>query len=207
MSHTSACYSNDTVTGNAVSESRSLVQRILSGDRAAETEAWTLYNPNMLKTARSFTNNHYDAEDRMHTAWVIALPKLRAGELINQDALGAFLCGIVRTVALSEFRRWPWLKTTDDSEFLEQSIVDHTTPCDLAMRDAAVTATLDLINDLPVERDRDILIQEFFENVSRDALCNAYEVTQLQFSRWLSRARKRLKESVCDWDELGLSGR
>ena len=195
---------NTTLSGDT-SMSQVLVQRIMDGDRSAEFEAWTRYNPDMMKTARTFTNNPYDAEDRINTAWVIALPKLRAGELINRDALRAFLRGIVRTVSLSELRRCSWLTTCDDVEFLEQSIVDNLTPCDDMLNEAAVVATIDLINSLPVERDRAILFQEFFENASRESLCDEYNVTQLQFSRWLSRARKRLRELVRDWDELGLS--
>ena len=190
---------------SATSMSRKLTQRIMDGDRSAEFEAWTRYNPDMMKTARTFTNNPYDAEDRINTAWVIALPKLRAGELINRDALRAFLRGIVRTVSLSELRRCSWLSTCDDIEFLEQSIVDSLTPCDDVLNNAAVLATIDLINSLPVERDREILFEEFFENASRESLCEKYKVTQLQFSRWLSRARKRLRERVRDWDELGLA--
>ncbi|MFK8017099.1 MAG: RNA polymerase sigma factor [Gammaproteobacteria bacterium] len=179
---------------NKKATSRALVKRIVAGDRSAETEAWTLYDGAMRKAAWWYANCEHDVNDRVSTSWEIALPKLRAGDLKNQDALSAYLCGIVRSVSLGEIRKRPWLTISGDTEHLEQALVDHRTPFDAVAGDQEMQSVVDLINDMSVPRDRDVIIMEYFQHDDRESMCEAYEVTPLQMSRWVSRARNRLRQ-------------
>lgn len=197
-----------TTTNNAASSgaiSRELVRRIESGDTDAEAEAWLRYDSSLRKQAWQYADCIHTINDRCSMVWEIALPKLRAGELQNKEALLAYLRGILRSVSLGELRKRPWLTHTGDTDMLEEALVDDSTPFDKVAREQALAATMNLIDDLPVARDREVIMLEFFEETSRDAMCDAYEVSGLQLSRWISRARRRLRESPGAGEALSLA--
>lgn len=185
--------------------SREIVRRIEKGDKHAETEIYTRFEETLRKMAWQYADCVHDVNDRVSMTWEIAIPKLRAGQLENKDALGAFLRGILRSVSLGELRKRPWLVHSGDTDMLEEAMVDNETPFDKVACEQALAMTMTMIDALPVERDREVILMEFFEEASREAMCEAYDVTGLQLSRWISRARRRLRESAEAREALNLA--
>ncbi len=169
-----------------------LTRRILAGDRTAEDEAYRRYYKKLARIIRRYTNCKDDLDDAMSILWLIALPKLRRGELVNPEALGDYLGAIARNVALGELRKCPWLVFSGEHLHVE-GIIDSDTPEDVIQRRQSVARALELVSQAPVKRDRDVIEACCVNDQDAQDICSEYGLTKVQLSRILSRARKRLR--------------
>lgn len=190
------CNCNPSCGGDEQSISRALAARIAADDRDAEACAYRRYNDGMRQCAWKFSGCKADVDDWVSIAWLRALPKLRDNELLRRESLGPFLYAMTRYVALGELRKCKWLKTTDDSAFLEQTAIDEDTPYNAVSRQQQLQRTAQLIRLLPVPRDSELIQLSFVDECERATLCEKYGVSKLQLSRWISRARKRLRAAA-----------
>ncbi|MEM9383948.1 MAG: sigma-70 family RNA polymerase sigma factor [Pseudomonadota bacterium] len=168
-----------------------LVDAVRNGCLRAETEIHRRYNGAMRRALSRYVDNPMDGEDWLNSAWVIALTKLREGKLREPKALPGFLCGIARRVALGELRQ-RWRQTLRIApEELETTLAD-VDASDVVAGHELVELTQGLLEDLTVDRDRELLGRCFFLDEDRDTVAATLQLDASVFSKTLHRARKRL---------------
>ncbi len=160
------------------------------------------YEPSMRAVIRRYTNNPMDAEDWLNTSWVIALTKIRDGQLRVPEALAGFLCGVARRVAAGELRQRWRRDVPSGPEELENLGGQLDTQRTAAARELA-ELTHGLLNHLTVERDRQMLDRCFFGGEEESQVGVDLQLNPTQFGKVLYRARQRLWRAAGQGDMSG----
>ena len=77
----------------------------MAGGREAEDELARRYRRGVLIIVKRLVRNPADAEDLVHETFIVALEKIRRGELREPDRLSGFMSSIARNLALSHSRK------------------------------------------------------------------------------------------------------
>lgn len=173
----------------------SLATRIQAGDKSAESELIERYAKGLRLILLQRTGNPQLANDLCQDTFVIALRKLRAGELNNPDSLAAFVRQIAVNISIEYFRR--------EKRYLCQDagmISRHHAHIDEKARSIddqtvrmAIEGALDL---LAVERDREILRRFYLDDQGKEEICTDLGLSNTHFDRVLYRARQRMRELI-----------
>ena len=84
--------------------SAELANRILTGDQKAESEFADMYTDSLMLILLKSTQDPDIAKDCCQKTLLIALRKMRAGEILKPESLMAFLRGTAANVAITHFR-------------------------------------------------------------------------------------------------------
>jgi RNA polymerase sigma-70 factor (ECF subfamily) len=178
-----------------VEEFFDLVGRIETGDRFAETELIERYAKGVRLILLKRTGNPQLANDLCQDTFVVALRKLRAGELKHRRSLAAFVRRIAVNISIDHFRKEKRYIQSDDgmiSLHLSHSDRKAQTVDDLTVR-LAIDGALDM---LAVDRDREILRRFYLADEDKAQICAELDLTTTHFDRVLYRARNRLRELI-----------
>ncbi len=176
------------------SRASALAMRIARGDDVAESEMVRLYEPGMRRILRTRTDRPSDIDDLVNQVWLLALPKLRNGELRDPRALPAYLNTFTRRVARNYLRLSARKTGTSDTDFVEQQASPSEGPYVRLKWTQAVEIASTLLDKLSVERDREILKRFFVHGEERERICREFGLDAVQFNKVLHRARKRFKD-------------
>lgn len=173
-----------------------LVERIGQGDRDAEGELVERYSRGLLALLTARTGDRELAKDLRQDTYCIALEKLRNDRLAEPERLSAYLSGIARNLVIGDVRKKSRRKTTSDTDFLQHC--SDETPGQFQQVSRAQVARLvrRLLDELPVERDRELLTRFYVYDQDKELICEELELDSLHFNRVLFRAKKRLRELV-----------
>lgn len=170
-----------------------LVRRIGGGDVAAEAELVARYGPGLRYLLRHLVADPAAAEDLHQETLVVALAKLRRGELRDPDKLPAFLRGTARNLARGERRRrWRWsdLPAEEFSEARDRS----RGPLGELLLGEEMALVRRLLGELPSPRDREVLLRFCVAEEDKERICADLGLSRLQFNLVLFRARRRFRE-------------
>lgn len=175
--------------------------RIGAGDRQAEAELVRTYRRRLVVLIRSRTGDEDLAEDISQETLMTALKKLRpasegdsSARLENPGSVAAFLHGIALR-KLAGLRRTEARRGVDLNPDIAEMIKDDAAgPGEILSREQQRAAVRAALEELTVERDRDILISVFLRDEDRESICRRLGVDRDHFNRVLSRAKKRLRE-------------
>lgn len=172
-----------------------LASRIESGDRFAESELVERYGRGIRLILLKRTGNVQLTSDLCQDTFVVALRKLRAGELRNPQSLTAFVRQIAVNVSIDHFRKEKRYIRPDDGMFSPNlSHMDHT--ASLIDSKAMRMALEDALGQLAVPRDREILQRFYLADEDKDQICRELGLSSGQFDRVLYRARRRMRELI-----------
>lgn len=173
-----------------------LATRIAQNDRTAETELINRYS----KAIRFFLRRRYRDPSLIEDVWqetfcrVIIM--LREGKLRTAEALPAF----IRTTALNAGREYVRKDAKFHSDTPEDNIVElpsyQPDPLERASNDDLKKLVRDVIDELTTQRDRDILVRFYFDNIDKPIICRELDLDPTHFDRVLYRARQRLKLKI-----------
>jgi RNA polymerase sigma-70 factor (ECF subfamily) len=172
------------------------VSRIVSGDKHAEQELVTHYFRSLVFILKRQTQDYDLVQDIAQDTFITVITKIRANELTNADALSRFIRQIGLNLLIAHFRKETRRKT-DSSDDIDLNFNEHKHSEDIAFHinaaqiDKLVKQTID---ELPTQRDRDLLIQYFIYGQSKQQLCDSFDMKPEHFDRVLYRARQRLKQ-------------
>lgn len=168
----------------------------MAGDRDAEAELYQAYlAPLTLLLHRRFWGQEF-IDDVLQETFAVALETLRAGKLKQPRAIQAFLRTTAINIAYEYLRNERQHGSSADSISVEQipdlqgDLYEQIEAEDL-LRFAVLA-----IDDLSVDRDRDILMCFYFDGESKDNICNSMKLSPVQFDRVLHRARLRLRDLI-----------
>ncbi len=181
----------DTATGVTAE----LVRRIQAGDRGAESEMVERYSRGVRFLLLQLTGNTARAEDLHQETFLLAVRKVRAGELREPEKLASFLQQIARNLFIAEYRRQTQRPQAPADAVPELPDPAPSPLISLLQRENAVIVR-QVLAELEPERDREILFRLFVAGHSKEEICADFSLTGLHFNRVLHRARQRLKEQV-----------
>jgi RNA polymerase sigma factor (sigma-70 family) len=143
---------------------------------------------------RHWTGSKVLAEDLAHDALLVTIERLRQRPLDEPRKLVAFLRGTARNLAIAAERRDARQRTT----MVGEKIYDHADatadPAASAERSQEVVLVRRLIDELPVARDRELLIRYYVTGEPKQRICDSLNLESVHFNRVLHRARIRLRE-------------
>lgn len=179
------------------SVSESLVERILSGDSSAEAEMVKRYQKGLGVMLFNRSRDRYLAEDVAQETWVLVLNKLRSDKLRDRRRLAAFIIQIAKNQLIMRQRSQKNHGSVDEegSDSLHDTKLSPEQELGRAQLGQSVTTMLD---ELKVDRDREMLRRFYLIGDEKDQLCEEFELTPAHFDRVLYRARERFKSL---WEE------
>lgn len=181
-----------------------LVRRIETGDLPAESEFVRRYIRCVRRILIKRTASTQLANDLCQDTFVIALRKLRAGELENPRCLGAFVRQIASNVSIEYFRREKRYVHRDDATMA--ALVAHRDfKGNCIDKQTTRLALDDIIGQLPVARDREILCRFYLDDENKDQICKDLHLSSAHFDRVLYRARGRMRRLIMS--EKGLKAK
>lgn len=133
------------------------------------------------------------AADILQDAAVTTLEKLRNGEIAHPEKLGGYLY----RVALNHLRNHRRKDRTSLSspEGLSDLCEDKGDPdWERVGRPAWAAAARRVLEELPAERDRDLLVRFYLYDEAKEQICRELQLSQENFNRVIFRARNRFRE-------------
>lgn len=134
------------------------------------------------------------ARDLLQETFCIAIEKLRSIELDNPERLAGYLRGIAIRVAQNAGRRRN--REPYGMEIEAVAAIQDSEPRqfeNIAMEETA-SAVHELLESMPVERDRELLIRLYVYDQEKEQIRHALGLDSLHFNRVLFRAKKRFKK-------------
>ena len=170
-----------------------LVSRIVAGEQAAEGELAHRYSRGMLAVIDNVVHNHVDAQELVQEMFIIALKKIRCGELREPERLSGFMRGIARNLALDHLRRAEGRAYTNLDEVPPPGD-PHRDPLEQLLLKEDAGLVRQVLAELNEERDRQLIIRHYFLEEDKDTICANLGVTRVHFHRVKFRALGRFKE-------------
>jgi RNA polymerase sigma factor (sigma-70 family) len=184
----------------AVDEIERIVAAALTGDRRAESEMLAALRPGVLAVLRFGAFHRWvDAEDLTQETLQIVVERVRARTIDDPRKVFAFAAATARNLALNAARKMLRHQTVVDSDLvdelaqnleMEQSDFNDADDRQLAQAVAA------LLEELPTERDRQLLMRFYLDGTDKQVLCRELGLSPKHFDRVLMRARSRLRTII-----------
>ena len=176
------------------SKAAELAAAIAHGDVRAEKEMARLYEPAMRRILRTRADRPEDIDDLVNDVWALALPKLRAGVLRDTAALPAWLNAFARRVASNYLKRFGRKALKSSDHRVERLVAPGDCPYTQLEWEEAYQVACTILDELPVDRDRVILVRFLIDEEDKETICKDLELSNVAFNKVLHRARKRFKE-------------
>lgn len=171
-----------------------LVRRVQSGEARAETEMVERYSRGLLFFLRRTTHDFALSEDLHQETFRIALERLRGGGLDDPEKLSGFLLRTARNLFLGHYRKRTRRNEIQEPEEAVEPPAGGPGQLDVLLRQEQTAAVQRLIQELPTDRDRQILLRFYVAEEDKEAICADLGLSSLHFNRVLFRARQRFKE-------------
>ena len=172
------------------------MKRIGQGDRRAEEEFVRYYQRGLVYLLKRRTGDPQLALDLAQDTFRIAIEKLRQSPIEQVDRVGAYLRGTALNLLSADRRKNTRRATTADSDAVGAVADAAAGPFDHVSSEQVQRVVRMLLNELPVERDREILIRTYLEDQDKSLICEALGVDSAHYNRVLFRAKQRFRELV-----------
>ncbi|WDE11985.1 RNA polymerase sigma factor [Thalassomonas haliotis] len=183
---------NETVEFSA----ETTLKRIKEGDRSAERALVRHYWRGLHFILLSKCQDPELTNDLLQDSFVVIINKAREDLIENPAALARYIRQVGVHLLIAHFRKEKRRATTASEDI--QIYSDDKIPSlfkDLSCQDI-LTKVQQLIDEMPVQRDKQILRDFFVYGKNKQEICKAMELSTDHFDRVLYRARNRLKQLV-----------
>lgn len=180
----------------ALKPAKELVERIGAGDPQAEEELVAHYWKGLYYILKRRGVDPQLAADLAQDTFIIVITKARNGEINTPEALAGFVRQTGINLMIAHFRKENRRATETYGE-VNVEIPDTKTSITRAIESKQTLELVrQLIDEMKVERDRDILKSFFVQEEEKANICERLELTPAHFDRVLFRARARLKQLI-----------
>ncbi|MCB1623340.1 MAG: sigma-70 family RNA polymerase sigma factor [Pseudomonadales bacterium] len=174
-----------------------LAEQALGGNRDAEAAVVAALRPGLVTLLRYGRFNRYiDVEDLVQDTLRVVIEALRARTINEPDKIVAYAAQTARMLQLNWLRKSFRQKTVVDSDLVAERALEEGIETSEPDDEHLARAIVRLLQELPHERDRLILMRHYIDNVDKPTLCLELGLTHLHFDRVLFRARNRFKHLV-----------
>lgn len=172
-----------------------LVGRIEAGDQLAEAELVERYARGIRLILLKRTGNAHLANDLCQDTFVVALRKLRAGELRKPRSVAAFVRQIAINVSIDHFRKER--RYVHEMDGMISLRLTHKDQQSDEIDDRTVRMAIEgALDRLGVPRDREILRRFYLADEDKEQICRDLALSSSHFDRVLYRARRRMRELI-----------
>jgi RNA polymerase sigma-70 factor (ECF subfamily) len=177
-----------------------LVKRIRTGaDREAEARLVARYARGVRILLGRHTRAAAEAEDLFQETFVLAVSKLRAGELREPAKLAAFLASLARNLATEHYRKRARRQTDVDTEVATAAAAPEPGgQLRELLRGEEASLVRRVLEELSTARDREILFRFYIGEEDKEEIAADHGLTGLQLNRVLHRARERYRSLYLD---------
>jgi RNA polymerase sigma-70 factor (ECF subfamily) len=140
-----------------------------------------------------------DAEDLTQETLQVVVERVRARTIDDPRKVFAFAAATARNMALNAARKMLRQQTVVDSELVDELAQNmETEPGDMSEADDRhlAQAVMALLDELPTQRDREVLVRFYLDGTDKQQLCRELGLSPKHFDRVLMRARTRLRNIV-----------
>jgi len=180
---------------------KQLATRIGEGDAIAESELVERYATGITLILLKRTGNRQLSQDLCQDTFIIALQKLRTGEVRNPASLAAFLRQTAVNLSIEHFRKEKRYISQKDGIISLQTAPRDRKAERIDQRHAR-TLLEGVIENLGQVRDREILRRFYLLDQDKSRICEALKLSAAHFDRVLYRARKRMCEMIEQQPEI-----
>ncbi len=189
--------SQDNVEAEASSaeiEMEAIARRIMAGDQAAEGELvqrsrFALW---MILVKRGCPRE--EAEDLVQEALIVAIARLRAGEIDDPGRINGYLLRTALYMRRGTQRRLAETRTVYDAESLDSYADDRADPLAELDRNQREDLLRRALSWLRQSRDRDLIRRHCLLQQDKQEICRDMDLSLDHFDRVLHRARRRLAD-------------
>jgi RNA polymerase sigma factor (sigma-70 family) len=183
-----------------VDEIERIVAAALTGEAQAESRMLVAMRPGVLAVLRFGAFHRWiDAEDLTQETLHIVVERVRARTIDDPRKVFAFAAATARNLALNAARKMLRHQTVVDSDLIDELAqnveMEQSEPSDADDRHLA-QAVAELIDELPTERDRQVIIRFYLDGTDKQQLCGQLGLSPKHFDRVLMRARSRLRTII-----------
>src|SRR3954453_4506340 len=183
-----------------VEEIERIVSAALTGDRHAESRMLISLRPGVLAVLRFGAFHRWvDAEDLTQETLHIVVERVRARTIDDPRKVFAFAAATARNLALNAARKALRQQTVVDSELIDELAQNlELEQSELSEQDdrQLAEAVASLLEELPTERDRLLLMRFYLDGADKQQLCRELGLSPKHFDRVLMRARTRLRAII-----------
>lgn len=167
-----------------------LVARIAAGDRRAEQEFVRSYERGVRALVRRHCRpNDPIVDDLAQDVLARVLERLRAGAIREPAALPAYVQATIVYATSAEYRS---RRVTEPAALIDELPSDDN-PSERASSNQLAGLLRSLLAQLPVARDREILVRFYLEEQDKDEVCRGLGIDASHFHRVVFRARERFR--------------
>jgi RNA polymerase sigma-70 factor (ECF subfamily) len=183
-----------------VDEIERIVAAALTGNAQAESRMLVALRPGVLAVLKFGAFSRWiDPEDLAQETLHIVIERIRAGTIDDPRKVFAFAAATARNLALNAARKMLRQQTVVDSELIDELAhnleMEQNDLSDSDDRHLA-QAVADLIDELPTERDRQVIVRFYLDGTDKQQLCRELGLSPKHFDRVLMRARSRLRAII-----------
>ncbi len=178
-----------------------LARGIMSGDKFAGNEFVNLHYRWLLFIVRKKFSRVSSHEDIVQDSFMIVITKLQQGAVKNPDTIRAFLRTTAINIGYEYLRKDKKYVSAVDQESLD---IFEDAKSDVLSNlewDDGINRVKQIMQELPTDRDRNILTQFYFEDQSKIDICQNLDLSSAHFDRVLYRAKQRLKQLISKHDD------
>lgn len=183
-----------------IDEIERIVMAALTGDRQAESRMLVALRPGVLAVLRFGAFHRWvDAEDLTQETLQIVVERVRARTIDDPRKVFAFAAATARNLALNAARKMLRQQTVVDSELVDELAQNmEMEQSELSEQDdrQLAEAVAGLLDELPTERDRQLLMRFYLDGTDKQQLCRELGLSPKHFDRVLMRARTRLRTII-----------
>jgi RNA polymerase sigma-70 factor, ECF subfamily len=184
----------------SVDEIEQIVAAALGGDRQAESRMLIALRPGVLAVLRFGAFHRWiDVEDLTQEALQVVVERVRARTIDDPRKVFAFAAATARNLALNQARKALRQQTVVDSELVDELAQNlEMEQSDLSDADdrQLAQAVMTMLDELPTQRDRRVLVRFYLDGVDKQQLCRELGLSPKHFDRVLMRARSRLRTII-----------
>jgi len=170
-----------------------LAARVRAGDASAESDLMRRFMRPVLAVAQHRMGHAENAWDVVQETLIVVLERLRRGEIEDPTRLAGFVRQTAVNVALGLLRKQRRQRTDTAGDDLFVIADECANPFAKLERAEIVALVHDLVEEMPVERDRMLLWRHYVLDEDKAALCGEFALSDEHFDRVLHRARSRLR--------------
>jgi RNA polymerase sigma-70 factor, ECF subfamily len=177
-------------------DSSEICARIRSRDSGAESEFVARYRAVLVRILNGRLRDKWLAEDLAQETLATVLQVLRARELEDPNNLAGFIYATANNLLRNANRKDARRKTDVDAEIGDMTADDRLSTDLHTIRESSARAVHSLLAELPVERDRELLMRAYLYDQEKLDICRELELTPQHYERVMHRARERFRQIV-----------
>ncbi len=170
-----------------------LAARIHAGSHEAEDELFQRYRRGVSVIINNYLRNATDIEELVHETFIIAVKKIRRGEIREPEKLSGFVCGIAKKLAHVRFRK-SQRETLTDIDEMGRAVDPERGPLEQLLLKEQAEIVRQVIGELRMDRDRQIITRFYLIDEDKESICASLGLTSAHFNRVIFRALARFKE-------------